>query len=131
MMLFFYRARPYGVLGVSPVSAMFGWKPFSLLISGMHEDARYDSASWTVALHDKAVAIRDYVAKEMVRHDGECKEAECPYKGDRVMVRWPTQKQKCLALLKPGWQVCYVASPATVVIVKDADQRTVNVELIK
>ena len=134
MLLFFYRTRPHGMLGISPMSAMFGWQPRPLIVDALDDEERYGLAPWVVDIHDKAAVIRDYVHEELAKYDAECLQEVCPYEVEEpMMLQRPSRRQKCLAPFEPGWRTQSIISPTTVVISSGKDQcgKIVNIDLMK
>ena len=135
LLLFYYRIRPHSATGISPMQAMSGWQPQSLLVE---QDCPVRSLSaWTDALRAQAARVRDYVEEELSKVDFIEHVGVCPYNvGDRVLLRRDHRHQKRLAAYESGWLVVKVVSPSTVHIQRTtgairASVKVVNVDLLK
>ena len=54
MLLFFYCTRPHSVLGLSPMTAMFGWNARDLTIEPMDANDHIELDAWAAAVSDRA-----------------------------------------------------------------------------
>ncbi|XP_065186075.1 uncharacterized protein LOC135816901 [Sycon ciliatum] len=132
VMLHFYRTRPHGMTGVSPMLAMVGWEPKSI-ITGVTTE----STVWQQAHAARCARLRDLLDSELSKVDRQEDERDCPFHvGDSVLLKQPSRRQKRLPPFQTGWSVIKVVSPSTVVVRRQphmgqVQEKVVNVDLLK
>ena len=131
ILVYNYRIRPHSSTRISPMEAMFGWTPRSLLVE--KPVAEVSLSAWVDKLRRRMAQVRDYLDEELATHDFIEKPGTCPYEvGDYVMLRRPERRQKMRSPYERGWSVESVVAPSTVSIKsRRGGSKIVNVELLK
>eukprot|EP00117_Sycon_ciliatum_P048857 scpid46649/ scgid34721/ Gag-Pol polyprotein; Matrix protein p10; p20; Capsid protein p25; Nucleocapsid protein p14; Protease p15; Reverse transcriptase/ribonuclease H p90; Integrase p46 len=130
VMLHFYR--PHRMTGVSPMLAMVGWEPKSI-ITGVTTE----STVWQQPHAAPCARLRDLLDSELSKVDRQEDERDCPFRvGDSVLLKQPSRRQKRLPPFQTGWLVIKVVSPSTVVVRRQphmgqVQEKVVNVDLLK
>ena len=133
MLTYYYRTRPHGATGISPMLAMVGWEPPSLVA---RED-EWNPEAWSNQHAARSARVRDLLDQQTARHDKMVEETECCYQvGGSVLLRQPNRHQKRLPPFQQGWKVKKIVAPSTVVISRNLNpdkvqEKVVNVDLIK
>ena len=132
LLLYYYRTRPHAVTNISPMLAMVGWQPSSLLVE--NAPMAMCLSAWTEKLSGTAARIRDYLEVELSKTDFVEPNVEPSYCiGDHVLLRTPDRRQKRRRPYESGWYVADIVSPSTVLIEHESSGSTkvVNVDMIK
>ena len=127
VLLHHYRTRPHRATSITPMMAMLGWQPKTIVLS-----ADLESPAWQVEHAERCARVRDLLDSAMSSRDFRADDAACRFQsGDAVQLKQPSRHQKRLPPFQPGWSVTKVISPSTVVINRDGAEKVINVDLLK